>query len=415
MRIANFFTGHRRPVHKWLLRWWLYLARLLIRYGLLSLEILVLSPVLLLLLIWVKFKGIKIYITGQSLAISSFIPGIEEELRKRLFQPCQLKRLIFLCLCDDANSQVRKMYDEFVVIYGSESKIRRRFLFLIFRLGAGEAQLTENKSASAWDNKSGPFKFATDETAIGESFLKQVDIDNGEEFICFATRTESYYLQLIELGAKISPRTIRNPDELNYIMASEKIIQGRLPFVRMGKNLENVVDDLRFPRVIDYASKFRTDFLDVFLISRCKFMILGNTGLFWICAMFGKATVHCDLYDVRHQVLTGDLMIFQKLWLVREKRLATVSEMLAVGGFYSKESHQEILGLELIKNSVEEIISVSDEMNARIDGTWETTPEDEELQQRYSDLLLKYSNKPTWRGGGRVGTQFLRDNQDLLK
>ena len=108
-------------------------------------------------------------------------------------------------------------------------------------------------------------------------------------------------------------------------------------------------------------------------------------------------------------------MIFQKLWLVREKRLATVSEMLAVGGFYSKESHQEILGLELIKNSVEEIISVSDEMNARIDGTWETTQEDEELQQRYSDLLLKYSNKPTWRGGGRVGTQFLRDNQDLLK
>ena len=54
-------------------------------------------------------------------------------------------------------------------------------------------------------------------------------------------------------------------------------------------------------------------------------------------------------------------------------------------------------------------------MNARIDGTWKSMPEDEELQQKYLDLVIKYSDQPTWRGGGRVGTQFLRDNQDLLR
>ena len=54
-------------------------------------------------------------------------------------------------------------------------------------------------------------------------------------------------------------------------------------------------------------------------------------------------------------------------------------------------------------------------MNSRIDGTWITSPQEEELQQRYLDLVVKYSDQPTRRGGGRVGTQFLRDNQDLLK
>ena len=82
---------------------------------------------------------------------------------------------------------------------------------------------------------------------------------------------------------------------------------------------------------------------------------------------------------------------------------------------YSDERHQARLGVELVKNSADEIFTACQEMNSRIDGTWETTPEDEDLQKRYLDLVVKYSDQPTWRGGGRVGTQFLRDNQDLLK
>ena len=82
---------------------------------------------------------------------------------------------------------------------------------------------------------------------------------------------------------------------------------------------------------------------------------------------------------------------------------------------YSDERHQGRLGIELIKNTADEILSACNEMNSRIDGTWITTPQDEELQQRYLSLVVKYSDQPTWRGVGRVGTQFLRDNQDLLK
>jgi len=108
-------------------------------------------------------------------------------------------------------------------------------------------------------------------------------------------------------------------------------------------------------------------------------------------------------------------MIFQKVLFMKDNRIATVSEMLKMRSEYSDERHQSRLGVELVKNTADEIFAACEEMNARIDGTWETTPEDELLQQRYLDLVIKYSDEPTWQGGGRVGTQFLRDNQDLLR
>ena len=113
--------------------------------------------------------------------------------------------------------------------------------------------------------------------------------------------------------------------------------------------------------------------------------------------------------------MTNDISIFQKVWLTSENRLATVSEMLKMKSEYSDERHQARLGVELVKNTADEIYAACQEINSRIDGTWEITPEDEDLQQRYLGLVIKFSDQPTWRGGGRVGTQFLRDNQDLLK
>ena len=88
--------------------------------------------------------------------------------------------------------------------------------------------------------------------------------------------------------------------------------------------------------------------------------------------------------------------------------------MLSLHG-YSDEKHQARLGVELVKNTVEEIRAACDEMNARIDGTWITTKEDEDLQRQYQNLIVKFSNQPTWNGRGRIGAKFLRDNRDLLR
>ena len=183
----------------------------------------------------------------------------------------------------------------------------------------------------------------------------------------------------------------------------------------MGKDLDTKISESEFPGIIDYATTSRTDFLDCFLMKNCKFAFVGNTGIVWFRWLFNLPNLHCDVYDIRYTQMTSDIFIFQKVWMRSENRVATISEMLKMRSEYSDERHQGRLGVELIKNTADEILSACNEMNSRIDGTWITTPQDEELQQRYLSLVVKYSDQPTWRGGGRVGTQFLRDNQDLLK
>ena len=69
-------------------------------------------------------------------------------------------------------------------------------------------------------------------------------------------------------------------------------------------------------------------------------------------------------------------------------------------------------GLEVIENSGDEILDLAVEMNARIDGTWLDTEEDNELQRRYLDFFPP--NHPQYGFTARVGAHFLRQNRELL-
>jgi len=395
------FAGVQQPLGRWIIRH--------------VLELIVLSPAILIAWLWLKLRKFEILVIGESPIISRFVAPLEPELRRRSLIPNSLDRTIVLYLCPDANLHIRRMYNQIVDIYGEEKRIRRRVIWWASRVGFDHKFLKEDKSDEMWSTNMRIHKFTDIENNEGTKFLSDLEINEAQEFICYAVRTESYYLKLAKSGVSVKPRSVRNPSEELYLDAITRLCDSVVPIFRMGKDIENALDSKKYPTVIDYATRQRSDLLDVFLLSRCKYLLVGNTGLFWISAIFGKSTLHCDLYDIRHQVLTHDLMIFQKVWLTSENRLATVSEMLKMKSEYSDERHQARLGVELVKNTADEIYAACQEMNSRIDGNWETTPEDEDLQQRYLDLVIKFSDQPTWRGGGRVGTQFLRDNQDLLK
>ena len=396
--IRKKFHGVQVPLGKWILRH--------------IFEFIVLSPAIFLTWLYLKIRKIEVLQIGESPVISRFIAPLEPELRRRSHNLALLNNVIVINLAVDANSQIRKMYDNYFTIFGFDKPFRRRLVWWASRFANGHRLLVENKSDQSWSTGVSLHSLSAQQIKDGVQFLADHSVVVSKEFVCYAVRSESYYLKLAKSGVTVKPRSVRNPNEDLYLQA---LVKSNLPIFRMGKDIEIALDSRNYPEVVDYANRYRTDFLDVFLISRCKFLLVGNTGLFWMNAIFGKPTLHCDLYDIRHQVLTRDLMIFQKVWLINEKRLATISEMLKMKSEYSDERHQARLGVELVKNTADEIYAVCQEMNTRIDGTWDTTPEDEDLQKRYLDLVIKYSDQPTWRGGGRVGAHFLRDNQDLLK
>jgi putative glycosyltransferase (TIGR04372 family) len=305
------------------------------------------------------------------------------------------------------------MYDRIVKIYGYESPIERRLIWWASQKGVPRKDLWEVQSDPMWVAASPSVEFTKEEESEGAKFLAIHGLEKNK-YICYTVRTESYYLARQKEGVVVKPQTLRNPSESPYIEVAESLNQLGFPVVRMGKDLSSKLDKHRQSWILDYATEYRSDFLDVYLMKYCKYAYVGNTGIVWLRWLFNLPNVHGESYEIRRNQIKGDLFLLQRVWLERKNRFATFKEMLLMPG-YSEEKHQERLGVRLVKNTAEEIKDVCDEMNARIDGTWVTTAEDEELQRRYQDLIVKYSVMQTWNGGGRIGAQFLRDNQDLLR
>lgn len=410
------FPGAKSPWIPWISRWirWTMLrTRSFLRH---LLEFVFLSPAIVITWFCLQVGRREVLITGkENSSISMFIAPLEPELRRRAVVPGSLRRALVLNLSNDANQQVRKMYDEIVSIFGREKRLRRRIIWWASQMGVPCQELEESYFDSMWANGKSVVRFSKEEIDQGEAFLGTIGISGARQFVCYATRTESYYLKRIKEGEGVKLGSVRNPREESYLEVVLQLSRTGLAAIRMGKDLDSSISNDGYSGVIDYASKNRSDFLDVFLLSRCKFLLNGATGIFWIAAMFDIPTVHCDSYDVRVSYLPGDLNIFQKVWLINDRRFANISEMLKMRNQYSQETYQKGHGVELIKNTVEEIQSVVNEMSARLDGVWQSTEDDEILQRRYRDLIVQYSDKPTWQGGGRVGTKFLRQHADLLR
>ena len=393
------FAGVQQPLGRWILRH--------------VCEFIVLSPAILVTWIWLKVRRKEILIVGRlSNTISMLVLPLEPELRRRKGNDGQLERTVVLCLSSDANEQIRKMYDRVVKIYGSESKIKRRIIWWASLRFIYRQELFDDQSDPMWVTGRPVLAFTEEEENRGKQFLESNGL-KPNDFICYAVRSESYYLARIAEGQVIKPQTIRNPSESIYLKVANLIIQDGFKILRMGKDLSLKLDKTEFPNILDYSSEFRTDFLDIYLLKYCKYLFCGNAGIMSLRWIWNLPSVTGDSYLIWRNQICYDIFLLQRVWLKQENRLATFTEMLSLHG-YSDEKYQASLGVELVKNTVEEIKAACDEMNARIDGTWVTTKEDEDLQRQYQDLIVKFSNQPTWNGKGRIGAQFLRDNEDLL-
>ena len=394
------FAGVQQPLGRWILR---HIA-----------EFIVLSPAILVTWLWLKIRRKEVLLVGiGTSSITAFIMPLEVVLRRWTSAGLDTNTLIVLNLSVDANTQIRSMYDRVACIYGSESRLRRRIVWWSSKLGGFQLpkiDVLDAQEDEHWHVGEPAVRLSDDEIANGEQFLKSQGIAPGAKFVCYATRSSNYYQKLSESGVNVKARNVRNPDESVYFEVAEFLASRGLQVFRMGKDLDKPIPEEKKSAITDYASSLRSDFLDVYLLFKCNYLINGSTGIVSIRAMFNLPSLNSDFYRLHKNWFKNDLGLFQKVWLVKENRLATVGEMVAMGDSFSDERHQERLGVRLVKNTAEEILAACDEMEARLNGTWVTTEEDEVLQEKYWDLICDSGHH-----GGRIGAQFLRDNQDLLR
>ena len=254
--------------------------------------------------------------------------------------------------------------------------------------------------------------FTPEEEYIGFEFLKNLGLSKNVQFICFNAR-DSAYLDSIFFD-NFGYHDYRNSSIHNFESAAKELAFRGYVAMRMGAIVKESLSTSN-PRIIDYAKKYRTEFLDIFLCANCYFYLGDDCGLWAVPMIFRRPMAITNLIPLGNVHFWYPIYLFipKKLWLLDEKRFLTFNEILKSD--LAKAFHTDLYeqhGIEIVENSLEEIRALSVEMDDRLKGIWQSTEEDENLQKRFWDLYMPL--KQNTKNFTRIGTIFLRENRELL-
>jgi len=265
-------------------------------------------------------------------------------------------------------------------------------------------------------------EFASEEEARGRAGLRAMDIPPDTPFVCLIVRDSTYLDQQLP-ECDFSYHDYRDCNIQNYILAAEELADRGYYVIRMGAKVREAME-VAHPRVIDYATNgMRSDFMDIYLGSKCAFCV--TTGLGWdaIPYIFRRAMVITNHVPLGYAMSFNhrNLLTTKMHRLTAENRNLTLSEIFECGvGFSMHTSDYASRGIELIENTPEEIRDVVIEMDERLNGTWQPRQDDVALQHRLWEIFPTDAVDAHWgrplHGEIRAhfGAHFLRQNRELV-
>jgi len=272
------------------------------------------------------------------------------------------------------------------------------------------------------------FKFTNEEQELGQKKLWEMGIPEGSPFICFHARDSSYLNRLSDENVYYHEKNwdyhnYRDSRIENYLLAADELTKRGYYLIRMGSAVDRTLATSN-PKIIDYASKYRSDFMDIYLSANCFFFIGSYTGLLQVPQIFRRpiACVNAMPFGAIFAFRDDYLHIPKKFWLPNEGRYMKTSEIFRSGAdwFYYSQQYDD-QHIELIENSPEEIRDLTLEMEERLKGVWTMPSEDENLQGRFWSLFkfnpkefdgnIDYHSKIK----ARIGAKFLQQNRYLTE
>jgi len=271
--------------------------------------------------------------------------------------------------------------------------------------------------------------FTPDETARGNALLREMGLPEGAPYICFAVRDPAY------LNVAYRPEEQNPPQPANfwsYQDYRDASLESYRPMaewfasrgywvLRMGAVVEQPLDWSN-PRIIDYASNFRSEFGDIYLLTNCRFFIGDTAGITMVPYAAGVPFALGNYLPLERQVPGADCLIIPKKFRrPGESEFLSFREAYELGALKSNFQHMFVeAGIEPVANSAEEILAMAQELKGRKEGAWRDSDEDRALQRRFWDIWPadhRISAIPydiAERHYCRIATSFLRLNRRLL-
>jgi putative glycosyltransferase (TIGR04372 family) len=258
--------------------------------------------------------------------------------------------------------------------------------------------------------------FTAEEEEFGRDEITRIGLDPEQPFVLFHNRDPAYLRSWANWDT--SYHDFRDCSIANFIPAMETMVGRGYRAVRYGYRMQERLDHQN-RQIVDYATHHRTEFLDIYLLDKCRFFVGNTAGPIMLAAVLRKPSVCTNFIPISHtHTWRGDsrfydLFIPKRLWSKPQNRLLSLREMQQNGSHaLHRIEEYDRLGIIAIENTAEEIQEVTEEMEQRINGTWIDSAEDEALQRRFWDILKP--QQPGYQSGTRIGTGFLRRHPDFL-
>ena len=260
-------------------------------------------------------------------------------------------------------------------------------------------------------------EFTSAEKAEAIDEMKKININPDKPFICLLSR-DSSYLQSINPSKDWTYHNYRNSHITGYAKTAEALTAMGNTFVRMGSMVSEPLLCSN-PNVIDYAYKnYRTELLDIYLTSKCKFFITTGTGLDTLANVFNRPVLYVNYLPYTNFCFFPNIISLPKLLFSKENnRLLNFKEILStkINNFASTKEYEDAK-IQVIDNTPEEILDAALEMEMRLNKTWVESPEDQELQRKFWHLYPTNTHYH-YRGEEHqslIGAAFLRKYRHLL-
>jgi putative glycosyltransferase (TIGR04372 family) len=273
------------------------------------------------------------------------------------------------------------------------------------------------------DRYPGHLTFTESEEDRGRELMRSIGISSDAKLVCLIVR-DSAYLESHKPG-NWSGHDFRDSDIKNYVLTAEELEKRGYTIIRMGAKVRSPLQS-NSSRIIDYAYKeLRSDFLDIFLASKCEFCISTGTGWDAVPAwLFRKPTVFVNesVIGMTNSYSHNFIIIPKNYHNIKLQRDLTLREIFEMGvGFCFRTADLNAKDIKLTENSPEEILSVTIEMVERLNGVWEAYDEDAKLRSQFLEIYNHFaidsrSGHPVHgKFNALIGAEFLRTKKDWLQ
>jgi len=252
----------------------------------------------------------------------------------------------------------------------------------------------------------------------GDELMKQYGLSSEEPLYLFSCRDSAFLRKTSNNDC--SYHDYRDSNIENHKKAAEMMSANGFQVIRMGRHVHKKIT-YENENIFDYSSSsLASDFMDLYLTSRCSFYVGDSSGIVHLPALFRRPVAVLNVAAIEFATSWGSpflVFIPKKLYDQEQEKFLSLREIYEAGLWQAQSSEEyEQKGVVAVENSTDEICAVVEEMYQRVNGNWLESEDDRLRQQKFWNCFKQYAGK---KNHGvyktQIGSKFLAQNIFLLE